>query len=265
VSAYNEAQANVSDNASALSQLQTMQKALQDLNDLCANVAVPGKPGEESIGSGTIADPYAFGVAGDTGEGASLRVVGYIRPADNLIRNANMFNDRPGEGEEYIILTVELVCNNDNPDRCESNYLDFELTGNSGTIYSHPFVVYDNEFDVGVFAGGSGQGDLVFLIRQNDTNLKLLYRANMFSNDVVAYEAEPSLSTGVQITATSNVNVRNGPSTNAAVVGNLPASQAVIAFGRNSNGTWLQIPNGWVFAELVTAAGDIQTLPVTSQ
>jgi hypothetical protein len=241
-----------------------MQKAVQDLNDLWANVAVPGKPGEESIGSGTIADPYAFGVAGDTGEGASLRVVGYIRPADNLIRNANMFNDRPGEGEEYIILTVELVCNNDNPDRCESNYLDFELTGNSGTIYSHPFVVYDNEFDVGVFAGGSGQGDLVFLIRQNDTNLKLLYRANMFSNDVVAYEAEPSLSTGVQITATSTLK--------SAMVKHQRSSRRYLPASSSGDRLWPGTPmvmasdSQWLgIRELVHSIGRNPDLPFTSQ
>jgi uncharacterized protein YraI/Flp pilus assembly protein TadD len=69
------------------------------------------------------------------------------------------------------------------------------------------------------------------------------------------------------VAISGNINVRSGPSTNVSVVTGLAAGQSVQAIGRNAAGDWLQIELadgnlGWVFAPLVSVAGDIQTLPV---
>lgn len=253
-----------SNTSDALTHLETIEKQLSSIRDLCANVAGDGQV-EIGTGSGTIQDPYTFGSVGDTGEGFSLRVTGYVRPADTIIRSENMFNDRPGDGEVYVIVMLELMCDENNTSRCESNYMDFELTGDTGTIYSNPFVVYEDEFDVSVFAGGQGQGALPFLIRSDDTNLRLLFRPNMFSDRMVVFEAQPSLSSGIEVSAATNINVRSGPGTNYPVVGNLEASSTEIAFGRNQDGTWVQIPSGWAYAELLTLTGTVESLPVTAQ
>lgn len=249
----------------ALARLEELNNDIQAVIDLCANIAGPNDPGRtESLGSGTLADPYTYGYAGDTFEGFSLRVINTIRPADNIIRRENMFNDRPQAGQEYIIVELELLCHESNTRRCESNYLDYELTGDSGTIYETTWVVYSNKFEVSTFGGGRGSGGLVFLIRQDDTNLRLLFRENMFSDDFVVYEAEPSLDGGIRIQSSTNVNIRSEPNTVSQVVGSLPPTQSAVAIGRNSDGTWLKIPQGWVFAELVTASGEVESLPVMS-
>jgi hypothetical protein len=70
-----------------------------------------------------------------------------------------------------------------------------------------------------------------------------------------------------QVTASSNINVRGGPSTNDEVIGSLRAGETVYADGRNADSTWRHIQlddggSGWVFAELVTLNVDANTLPV---
>jgi hypothetical protein len=47
------------------------------------------------------------------------------------------------------------------------------------------------------------------------------------------------------------------------IVGNLGADETVIAFGRNADGTWLQISPGWVFTELIATSGDVDQLLVS--
>lgn len=259
---YDTAQADAADMDEALDALDALQRKLNTIQDLCANIA---SDGSESEGTGTMQDPYRFGTAGDTGDGFSVQVTGYIRPADQIIRNENMFNDRPGSGEVYVILDLVVECNRDFTGRCETNYFDYELVGDLGIIYGFASVVYDEKIDVGLFAGGTATGSVPFLIRADDTNLKLLYRANRYNDEYVVYEATPSLANAVEVTASTSLNVRSGPGTNYSVAGNLPAGEPTMAFGRNSDGTWLQISVGWVFAELVSVNGDIDRLPVTAQ
>jgi hypothetical protein len=262
IGTYQESQSAASDGDESLAAIETLRGELTTLIDTCANIT-DASIDTESPGSGTLSDPYSFGTYGATGYGFDLRVIGLLRPADTIIRSNNMFNDRPGEGEMYVIVNLELKCDDNFNGRCEANWLDFELTGDSGTIYSVASVVYDDRFDVSTFGGGSGQGGLPFLVRADDTNLRLIYRQNMFDDEIVVFSAEPSVDNGIEISSNTNINVRSGPSTNSPVVASLNASTTVIAFGRNSDGTWLQIPDGWVFAELVTTDGDIQSLPVT--
>lgn len=248
----------------ALQNVEDMQTALANLIELC-NQPTKGAAAEDSSpGQGTMDDPYRYGVAGDTGEGFTVQITGFVRPADREIQRANMFNDRPGQGEAYILLNVKVTCL-EGASRCDTNYFDFELTGDEGIIYDHPFVVMDNVLEASLFPGGEAEGRLVFLIRSNDSNLRLLHRANMFSGSIVVFEAEPGAGSGLQVTANNTANIRSGPGTDFPVTGSLSAAQTAIATGRNAEGTWLRLANGWVFGELVTPNGDVQSLPVVTE
>lgn len=263
---YRVAKAMAKDTRSALEELEKLQGSLANIEDVCASIATTSVVGDTSPGSGTANDPYAFGVAGDTGEGFSLQLTGFIRPADRIIRNENMFNERPDADETYVILNLALECFRDTTGSCEANQFNFQLVGDRGIIYDVPIVVFDDMLDTNVLGGTSSQGSLPFLVKKDDTNLQLVFRPNMFVDDgLVYYAAEPSAANGIQITASANVNVRSGPGTNFSVAGNLAASTPVIAFARNGNGTWLKIAEGWVFRDLVSVDGDVQQLPVTAQ
>lgn len=249
------------------SQISSLLEQLQDELDSvlrgCRNSG--GTASSTGPGSGTRQDPFAFSVEGDTGEGFTVQINSIIRPASDIIQRENYFNDRPGLGQEYVLVNVTIRCAQTS-ERCETGYLDFELVGDNGVVSDLPLIVVPDELQmVSLFGGGEQSGNLAFLIQSDDTNLNLLYRANMFDNQAVFFRAEPSMDNGIQITSSSNINIRNSPSTNGGVVGSLPSGTAAIAFGRNVDGTWLQVSSGWVFAELVTTDGDIQSLPVTAQ
>jgi hypothetical protein len=260
---YRVAQANARTPEAAMRQVEAFREALGGILEFCASMEGAGDPsGDRGPGSGTLNDPYVFGVAGDTGEGFTIQVLSLVRPADREIQRENMFNPRPGADEVYIIVNLRVACVS--APRCETNYFRFELVGDAGVVYDSPFLVLSNQLDVNLFTGGVTEGRLAFLVRRTDSNLRLLYRPNMFRDHVVAYAIEPSAGSGIQITAGSTVNIRTRPSTDSSVVGRLTAGQSVIAYGRNANGTWLRIADGWVFAELVTTSGGISSLPETT-
>lgn len=66
-------------------------------------------------------------------------------------------------------------------------------------------------------------------------------------------------------TFTANVNVRNGPSTEALAIGSFAAGQTTEILAVSPDGGWYKVDyynqEGWVFAHFVTVSGDIATLP----
>ncbi len=70
-----------------------------------------------------------------------------------------------------------------------------------------------------------------------------------------------------QVTVMTGANVRQRPSTAAAVVRSLPAGEGAVADGRLADGSWLRVrlPEGgvgWVSAALVSSADDLAALTV---
>ncbi|GAB4574436.1 MAG: hypothetical protein Kow0077_21000 [Anaerolineae bacterium] len=65
---------------------------------------------------------------------------------------------------------------------------------------------------------------------------------------------------------TANLNFRAGPGLDEAVIGRFPVGERAKALGRDEAGEWVQIVYdgqvGWVFADLLTASGDIESLEV---
>lgn len=74
--------------------------------------------------------------------------------------------------------------------------------------------------------------------------------------------ATPSLP---QVTVNSNINVRQGPGTEYAILGSSSAGLQYPVIGRDSSGAWWAIDfhgqTGWVFGELVTVSG-AEAVPV---
>ncbi len=214
------------------------------------------------------------GEAGDSGQGFTAQVTGLVRPANDAIESQSRFNPDPASGEEYVVVVVVVECIT----TCDVDYFDFALTGDSGAIYSGARVYYENRLDV---RGAGGTGELPFLIRADETNLRLLYLADRLNDVVVAYEvgeprgaitgespAESVTSTpegGVEVIANTNLNIRAGPGTRYRIDGSVPAQTPLIAYGRSEDSTWLRVVQGWVFAELVTTEADVEDLPVVDE
>lgn len=90
----------------------------------------------------------------------------------------------------------------------------------------------------------------------------------LFGDVEIQNAVENEVLATIEITSNGGINVRTGPSTDYRVAGSLSSGETAIANGRNADGTWLriQIPDtdslGWVAAQLVTPAGDIESLSV---
>jgi hypothetical protein len=257
---------NETDAGEALNSAESLSDTIESITDGCSDVLATSTSNNDNTGTGSTTDPFKFNQYADDGTGILLKVSGIARPADQTIRNENRFNDRPNDGEEYVIIFVDIRCTSSRSDNCENNYLDFDLVGDNNVIYEYASVVYDDKLDINLRPGGEGSGSLPFLIESDDTNLQLAFHpSGYFSNEVIYYSAEPSAGDGVIILSTSSLNVRGGPSTNFGLVGSLQNGEEAIAFGRNEDGTWLQLIDGWVFTELVETSGDVMTLPITTE
>ncbi len=73
----------------------------------------------------------------------------------------------------------------------------------------------------------------------------------------------PVTTESVLITASSNKTLRNGPDESFDTVGTISRDVPTIAIGRNDNGNWLEIPDGWILARMVDVSGDVMLLPET--
>jgi hypothetical protein len=79
-------------------------------------------------------------------------------------------------------------------------------------------------------------------------------------------EADASSTTansGVKATVLSNVNLRSGPGTNYAIVGNVPANSEVTVIGRNEDGAWLQVESNAAEQVWVTSDADLVKIDQT--
>lgn len=90
----------------------------------------------------------------------------------------------------------------------------------------------------------------------------LLFGNVEIQNDVLPSDTEATL----VLTVSSYANIHSAPSTSATVIGSLAQGDTPIADGRSADSTWLhiQIPGsnevGWVYANNVTAQGDVSVL-----
>lgn len=83
--------------------------------------------------------------------------------------------------------------------------------------------------------------------------------------------AAPSMPDRVMATANDNLRIRSGPSTGAAVVGQLKKGESAQVMGRSAASDWLQITlptnpaaRGWVAALYVTTGMPVSAVPVVS-
>lgn len=236
-----------------------------------AATSVPQATPTAAAHSEEVSAVYPVGEVGNTGQGFSVRVTGLVRPANDVIENQSPFNPEPGSGEEYAVVVVNVECSA----MCDVDYFDFALTGDSGIVYSGARVYYEGRLNV---RGVGGSGDLPFLIRADETNLRLLYLADRLNDVVVAYEVgEPrgaltvestteavtaTPEGAIEVIASTNLNIREGPGTQYRVAASVRAQTPLIAYGRSEDSTWLRVMQGWVFASLVTTEADVESLPV---
>jgi hypothetical protein len=116
--------------------------------------------------------------------------------ANALIAEANMFNEAPAEGFEYVLVTVN-VTNIATEDKAENVMLAayIRMTGSRNQLYSPASVVEPTQLEGDVFPNGSIEGQIAFEVPSNETNLMFVlnetfaYRPSLY----VEYDAGASL------------------------------------------------------------------------
>jgi hypothetical protein len=105
-----------------------------------------------------------------------LTVLTVERDAWTRIHEANMFNPEPGEGMEYIIVTIQVRNLAAPTDTRIVSEFHFRVTGDRGIVYSQPFVVIERkELNAEFFGGATIEGQIPFEVGQEEKNLVLVY------------------------------------------------------------------------------------------
>lgn len=81
---------------------------------------------------------------------------------------------------------------------------------------------------------------------------------------LLAFPLAAQNSNRINIVAELNLAIQNEPSFESEVIGILQRGKTAIALGRNEDGTWLQVAEGWVIAKNVLTEEDIFSLSVTT-
>lgn len=97
----------------------------------------------------------------------------------------------------------------------------------------------------------------------------LMFGDSEISNAADSVASQSTIALEMQVAGSSGINVRVGPGTDRAVITSLSGGTIIVATGRLPDNSWvrIQLPenpdqSGWVFAELLTTDGDINTLNV---
>ncbi|MBL8134482.1 MAG: SH3 domain-containing protein [Anaerolineae bacterium] len=103
--------------------------------------------------------------------------------------------------------------------------------------------------------GVNGWVNVNYLFTQYNTN----------SLPVSDVPVAPTVTPTARVTGALNANLRNGPSTDNAVIGTIPLNETVVLLGRNYNSTWAQVRRsngavGWVEATALTGTVPVRSL-----
>ena len=118
-------------------------------------------------------------------ENFTIIVTGSVRPADEIVAEANPFDRGPSESDEDIMVELEVACNREANVLCTWNATDTQIVGASGVIRSPDYLVRGatGQQDNREFFGGTVQNrTLFFEISQTETDLLLIYRPNTFGS-----------------------------------------------------------------------------------
>lgn len=95
--------------------------------------------------------------------------------------------DKPKEGKEYVIVTVNITNNSD--DKISYNQFDFKMKNSQGQIEEPALSIIDNDTSLSsgeLAAGGNVSGTIVFEQPKDDEQLELIFSPSFWSNKEVS-------------------------------------------------------------------------------
>jgi len=123
----------------------------------------------------------------------SLQIFDAIRPANDIVRAANSYNDMPEDGYEFIVLEIQMTCELGLDYECSVYpYAYFSIIGNSGVVTGPEYLHYEidgsfERMDTKFYGGTTIIGKLPFIISVDETDMLLIYD-ELYSQDPVYLE-----------------------------------------------------------------------------
>ena len=118
----------------------------------------------------------------------ALKILGVVRPADDIIEAGNMFNTEAESDQEYVLIELHVTCKKSIDDQCSiSSYWNISLIGSSGIEYDPEWFVTGVEGlleSIDFYGDAVVSGYIPFIIKQSDTNLILVYEPILFGDTV---------------------------------------------------------------------------------
>jgi len=114
---------------------------------------------------------------------ATFKVEEVVRGEDawKMVQQANMFNDEPADGYEYLLAKISVgITKNAKPDATvDINGVSFTLVSSGGKDYDPVLVVPpDPRLDAKLYEGASNTGWAVFQVKTDDANPLLTFGRN---------------------------------------------------------------------------------------
>lgn len=121
------------------------------------------------------------GIIDDYGGTVSVSQVIRGERAWQMIKEANMFNDEPKNGYEYMLAKAKVsITRNAKSDASVDLWSGaFELISTSGTAYDNAMVVTpDPSIDASIYVGSSNEGWVAFQVKKNDESPLIVFERN---------------------------------------------------------------------------------------
>ena len=133
-----------------------------------SNTPAPGETLDNPapVGVEVVADNKAFVVLSAT------------RPADEIVAEANSFNEEAGSGEEYLLVEFQFTCVKESGEQCSFHPFNVLTYGSLEEKHTVAFVAgLENEHEsVDFNSGETISGVMPFLVGQEETDLVLVYQ-----------------------------------------------------------------------------------------
>jgi len=113
-------------------------------------------------------------------EDMTFKVTGIIRPADNIVAAANVFNTAAKDGQEYLFVKLKVTCELPVDDTCTFSLLNFSIVESDGSAYDAELFVAGvaDMLEDQDFAGGEVlEGNLGFILHQAEADPVLMYES----------------------------------------------------------------------------------------
>jgi hypothetical protein len=123
----------------------------------------------------SLDDPIPVGSAAHVGEW-KVQVVGYSPNATEAVHRENQFNEKPGTGEQYVLVTLRTTYEGQGSSNLGADQT-WSVVSTDGTLYEEAGQVWPDDLSNAnkVPSGASAVGNVGFLVKSSDVRGLTLY------------------------------------------------------------------------------------------